>query len=117
MSKAPAIDKSALAISEPERIRDRPYREHVATLPCLACNRYGVQAAHESHGNYARGLKASDDLCMPLCPECHRKHDQGVGISTFWIGVLSANRLLMMDMVKAWLRQQYREWKDGMADN
>lgn len=61
----------------------RDYRMYVATQPCLACGRHGTQAAHISAGNYARGMKADDWYCIPLCapqylnPGCHFFFDAG----------------------------------------
>lgn len=57
------------------------YRKHVASLPCLSCGRTGCQAAHISVGNYARGMRADDWFCIPLCADrpgeygCHSAFD------------------------------------------
>ena len=48
--------------------RDRAYREYVASQPCMACGYHETQAAHISVGNFARGMKADDFYCIPLCP-------------------------------------------------
>jgi hypothetical protein len=56
--------------------RSLAHRKNVAALPCMACQRSGCQAAH---ANYGKGgaLKVCDSLTFPLCPDCHREHDQG----------------------------------------
>lgn len=56
--------------------RSRAHRMNVASLPCMACQRTGCQAAHANYGK-GEGLKVCDSLTFPLCPDCHREHDQG----------------------------------------
>lgn len=68
--------------------RDEKYRRYVAKQPCMACGHHESQAAHISAGNYARGMKAPDYYCIPLCPPhlaplgtmitkgCHAKFDE-----------------------------------------
>ena len=64
-------------------VRDERYRRLVAALPCCACGIYGhSQAAHPNTGK-GLAMKASDDLCFPLCGPrymergCHAALDQG----------------------------------------
>lgn len=73
---------SAIQAPKGEYIRSESYRRAVAALPCIHCGIEGFsQAAHPS--NQSRGMKASDDLCFPLCatrpgePGCHWRHDNG----------------------------------------
>jgi len=40
------IDKSALAISAPRRVRDKEHLRYVASQPCLVCGRSPAQAHH-----------------------------------------------------------------------
>lgn len=74
------IDKSVLSIGEPERIRDKPYRDSAKHRNCMACELAGrvaapgtVVLAHINiAGNFGRGLKAGDDESVFLCDPCHR---------------------------------------------
>src|SRR5438093_721655 len=67
---------------EPDPVRSEPYRRLVAGLRCIRCHiaTYS-QAAHPNVGK-AKGEKASDLECFPLCcarPDiegCHYAHDQ-----------------------------------------
>lgn len=105
------IDKSALALGEPERIRDERYRRHVTSKACVRCGKEGeTQAAHEGYGNYARGMKASDELVFPACWRCHNLHDQDQGSFIWWCQLLSRDEELCMRAVKALLREEYRTW-------
>ena len=63
-------------------VRSEAYRRLVAALPCKNCGIDGnSQAAHPNTGK-AKGLKADDRLCFPLCavrfnaPGCHFMFDQ-----------------------------------------
>ena len=73
-SKKPGeIDKSALAISAPRRIRDKEHLRHVASQPCLVCGR---SPGHAHHVRFAQpraiGRKVSDEWVVPLCATHHR---------------------------------------------
>ena len=93
-------------------IRAPAYRRYVASMPCMACGRHGCQAAHISVGNHARGMKASDDLCLPLCATtirgfgCHAAFDRGQ--------VLFAKVSLRMtiDKLKSHARAMYQAWHE-----
>jgi hypothetical protein len=67
------IDKSALALSEPRRIRDLGHLAFVASKPCLVCGR---NRAHAHHLKFAQpialGRKVSDEFTVPLCSLHHR---------------------------------------------
>ncbi len=55
------------------RFRSRDYLKHVCALACAACgiNPGGV-AHHLLKGSgHGMGLKAPDDMALPLCPACH----------------------------------------------
>lgn len=62
-------------------VRDKAWRRHIATMPCLSCGLEGsTQAAHRrGHG---MGIKASDYECIPLCSArpgiegCHAAYDR-----------------------------------------
>ncbi len=67
------IDKSALPISAPRRIRDKDHLRFVASQPCLICGR---SPGHAHHIRYAQpramGRKVSDEWTVPLCATHHR---------------------------------------------
>lgn len=66
-----------MIFSKLTRLRSEKHRRHVAMLACACCGRPGPsQAAHANFGK-GMGLKACDSQCFPLCPDCHRNHDQG----------------------------------------
>jgi hypothetical protein len=70
---AGAIDKSALALPEPRRLRDRDHVRFVAKQPCLICGR---QPSDPHHLRFAQsralGRKVSDEFTVPLCRGHHR---------------------------------------------
>jgi hypothetical protein len=93
------IDKSALALPEPKRRRDRSHLRFVASQPCLVCGR---RPSDPHHLRFAQprglGLKVSDEFTVPLCRTHHRQlHQTGDEVS-WWNGVnidvLPAARLL-----------------------
>ncbi len=67
------IDKSALAISAPRRVRDKEHLRFVASQPCLVCGR---SPGHAHHIRFAQpramGRKVSDEWTVPLCATHHR---------------------------------------------
>jgi hypothetical protein len=72
-----SIDKSALAIAAPRRLRDEEHLAFVATLPCLICARTPSQAHHLRFAQpRAIGLKVSDEFTVPLCRGHHRQLHQ-----------------------------------------
>jgi len=105
------VPKPAGASPKTKPIRDEAYRRHVAGLPCRACGWQDSQAAHISVGNYARGMKAGDDLCIPLCPAgpntagCHTEFDQ----HQEWFAKYVLG--LTIDELKAEARADFAEWR------
>jgi hypothetical protein len=72
-SKA-AIDKSALALPEPRRIRDREHVRFVIKQPCLICGRKPSDPHHLRFAQHrALGRKVSDEFIVPLCRGHHRE--------------------------------------------
>ena len=76
------IDKSALLLAEPRRVRDRHHVRYVATHPCLVCGRQPSDAHHLRFAqSRALGRKVSDEFTVPLCRghhrEVHRHGDEG----------------------------------------
>ena len=68
------IDKSALAIAEPKRHRDKQHLRFVASQPCLICGRQPSDAHHLRFAQpRALGLKVSDEYTVPLCRDHHQQ--------------------------------------------
>ncbi len=78
------IDKSALPISAPRRVRDKEHLRYVAQQPCLVCGR---SPGHAHHLRFAQpralGRKVSDEWVVPLCATHHRAL-HGVGDEERW---------------------------------
>ena len=69
-----AIDKSALSLSEPRRVRDRDHVKFIARQPCLVCGRLPSDAHHIRFAqSRALGRKVSDEFTVPLCRGHHRE--------------------------------------------
>jgi DNA recombination protein Rad52 len=68
------IDKSALTISEPKRIRCKEHLRYVASQPCVNCGR---SPSHAHYVRYAQrrglGIKVSDEFTVPLCATHHQQ--------------------------------------------
>ncbi len=73
------IDKAALFLPEPRRIRDRDHLRYVAQQPCLICGRQPCDAHHlRFTQSRALGRKVSDEFTVPLCRGHHRDvHHRG----------------------------------------
>jgi ERF superfamily len=98
-TRAKTIDKSALALPEPRRVRDRDHVRHVATKPCLVCGRCPSDAHHlRSAQSRALGRKVSDEFVVPLCRghhrEVHRHGDEGAWWQKAGIDSTAAARVL-----------------------
>ena len=67
------------AKGESSLLRSEQHRRNVAALGCLITGK----PAQACHVNFDKGmsLKVCDSLCFPLCPELHREHDQGGGMT------------------------------------
>lgn len=78
------IDKSALTIGEPKRLRDRTHLRHVASQPCLVCGRHPCDPHHLRFAQpRAIGMKVSDEFTVPLCRTHHRQLHR-VGDERIW---------------------------------
>jgi hypothetical protein len=79
------IDKSALTIGEPKRLRDKQHLRFVASQPCLICGR---QPSDPHHLRFAQpraiGRKVSDEFTVPLCRGHHRQLHQAGNEITWW---------------------------------
>ena len=78
------IDKSALALSEPRRVRSKEHLRFVAQQPCVICGR---TPAHAHHIRYAQpkglALKVSDEFTVPLCA-IHHTENHATGDERRW---------------------------------
>jgi hypothetical protein len=101
-SRSKRIDKAALALSEPRRIRDREHVRYVATKPCLICGRSPSDPHHLRFAQTrALGRKVSDELTVPLCRghhrELHRHGDEAGWWSKAGINPTTAARALWLE--------------------
>jgi hypothetical protein len=72
--RASAVDKTALALAAPRRIRDRKHVKEVAKQSCLVCGRRPAEAHHLRFAqSSALGRKVSDEFTVPLCRGHHRE--------------------------------------------
>ena len=62
-----------------QRVKSKRYLDYVRSLPCVITGKDYVHAHHLiGHGEGGMGLKSSDLLAFPLCPELHDElHRQG----------------------------------------
>ena len=82
------IDKSALAIPEPKRLRDKAHLRFVASQPCLVCGRQPCDPHHLRFAQpRALGLKVSDEFTVPLCRGHHRQLHQAGNELVWWQGI------------------------------
>ena len=80
------IDKSALALGEPKRLRDPDHLKFVAQQPCLICGRVPSDAHHLRFAQpSALGRRVSDEFTVPLCRLHHRElHQHGLE-ADWWV--------------------------------
>jgi ERF superfamily len=79
------VDKSALALSEPRRYRDRVHLEFVASQPCLLCGRQPCDAHHLRFMQpRALGRRVSDEFAVPLCRTHHRALHRSGDEAAWW---------------------------------
>jgi hypothetical protein len=72
--RAKVIDKAALTLPEPRRVRDRDHVRHVAKQPCPVCGRSPSDTHHLRFAqSRALGRKVSDEFVVPLCRGHHRE--------------------------------------------
>ena len=89
-NRTAGIDKSALPLPEPRRLRDRDHVKFVATHACLICGRQPADAHHlRFMQSRALGRKVSDEFTVPLCRGHHREVHRSGDEATWWkkIGV------------------------------
>ena len=79
------IDKGALTLAEPRRVRDRDHVRYVATHPCLVCGRQPSDAHHLRFAqSRALGRKVSDEFTVPLCRGHHREVHRHGNEAAWW---------------------------------
>jgi len=80
-----SVDKSALALPEPRRVRDREHLRLVAQNACLVCGR---QPSDPHHLRFAQsrsmGQKVSDEFTVPLCRGHHRELHRSGDEAAWW---------------------------------
>jgi ERF superfamily len=96
------IDKSALALPAPRRIRDREHVKSVAKQPCLVCGRRPADAHHLRFAqSRALSRKVSDEFTVPLCRghhrEVHRSGDEAAWWKKVTIDPTAAARALWLE--------------------
>jgi hypothetical protein len=101
-SRAKRIDKGALALPEPRRIRDRDHVRYVAKQPCLICGRQPSDPHHLRFAqNRALGRKVSDEFVVPLCRghhrEVHRCGDEAAWWTKVGVNPMVAARILWLE--------------------
>jgi ERF superfamily len=80
-----AVDKSALTLPEPRRVRDRDHVRFVAKHPCLICGRQPSDAHHLGFAqSRALGRKVSDEFTVALCRGHHREAHGSVDEVAWW---------------------------------
>jgi hypothetical protein len=83
--RASAVDKTALALPAPHRIRDREHVKDVAKQPCLVCGRRPADAHHLRFAQSpALGRKVSDEFTVPLCRGHHREVHRHGDEAAWW---------------------------------
>ena len=83
--RSKGIEKSALALPEPRRIRDREHVRFVAHQACLICGRQPCDAHHLRFAqSRALGRKVSDEFTVPLCRGHHREVHRHGNEAAWW---------------------------------
>ena len=114
------IDKSALNLPEPRRIRDREHVRSVMGQPCLVCGRVPSDAHHLRFTQQrALGRKVSDEFTVPLCRGHHRELHRCGDEAAWWIKLrldpLPAARTLWLQSHPPPQRTKYLENSDRTA--
>jgi len=83
--RSTVIDKSALALPELRRIRDREHVRYVTQQSCLICGRRPSDAHHLRFAqSRALSRKVSDEFTVPLCRGHHREVHRSGDEATWW---------------------------------
>lgn len=57
---------------------NRRHIERVKSLPCAVCGDEGPSDAHHILEGRTPGRKSPDELCIPLCRDCHTGSFNGI---------------------------------------
>jgi ERF superfamily len=83
--RSTVIDKSALALPEPRRIRDRDHVRYVTRQSCLICGRRPSDPHHLRFAqSRALNRKVSDEFTVPLCRGHHREVHRSGDETAWW---------------------------------
>jgi hypothetical protein len=83
--KVERVDKSALAINEPRRYRNKEHLRFVAHQACLVCGRKPSDPHHLRFMQpRALGRKVSDEFAVPLCRIHHRAAHRAGNERAWW---------------------------------
>jgi hypothetical protein len=101
-ARSQAIDKSALALPEPRRVRDRDHIRSIVQKPCLICGRRPSDPHHLRFAqSRALSSKVSDQFIVPLCRGHHRELHRCGDEAAWWrrqkIDALGVARLLWLE--------------------
>ncbi len=96
------IDKGALTLPEPRRVRDREHLRYVARQSCLVCGRKPCDAHHLRFAqSRALGRKVSDEFTVPICRGHHREVHRHSDEVAWWrkaaIDPIAAARALWLE--------------------
>jgi ERF superfamily protein len=79
------VDKSALTLPEPRRVRDHEHLQSVAQKACLICGRQPSDPHHLRFAqSRAMGQKVSDEFTVPLCRGHHRELHRSGDEAAWW---------------------------------
>jgi ERF superfamily len=97
-----AVDKAALPLPEPRRVRDREHVRSVVQKPCLICGRRPSDPHHLRYAqSRALGRKVSDEFTVPLCRghhrELHRFGDEGSWWERHGVDAMAVARVLWLE--------------------
>jgi hypothetical protein len=80
-----AVDKSALALSEPKRLRNKYHLQEVASRACVVCGRRPCDAHHLTFAQpKAMQRKVSDEFVVPVCRLHHSELHQSGNEEAWW---------------------------------
>lgn len=92
-------------------IRDKKYTTWLRTQRCVATGQYSneydaVEAAHI--GTAGKGIKSSDDECLPMIHSEHMESHRGD--ASYWLRIFETDPHLMRLCLRAYARELYKEY-------
>lgn len=100
-----------MGVKQSSVIRDRAYLDWLRTQPCIFTGRRGseLEAVDPAHiGQAGMGMKAGDDLALPITHGIHAKMHAEGEIATFRE---LAPDWLVRECLRMYAREFYRKWK------